>query len=220
MCGYVRVVPRPVPDSLPELVSTMKRSLAALRGDGIEVVLGGGLAVWARGGPATEHDVDLFVRERDAERALASLAALGFRTERPPEGWLFKTWHGDILVDLIFDPAGGPVDDPLFERAEWMEVMAQPALVAAVDDVLVSKLLALAEHDLDYRPVLEVARSLREQVSWEDVRRRTGASPFAAAFLTLVETLGIASPLDAETPPLGHVTPLRPRGAGAERSAS
>ena len=201
-----------MPDSLPELVSTMKRSLAALRGDGIEVVLGGGLAVWARGGPATEHDVDLFVRERDAERALASLAALGFETERPPEGWLFKTWDGDILVDLIFDPAGGPVDDLLFERAEWMEVMAQPALVAAVDDVLVSKLLALAEHDLDYRPVLEVARSLREQVDWADVRRRTAASPFAAAFLTLVETLGIASPLDAEIPPLGHVTPLRRTG--------
>jgi len=201
-----------MPDSLPELVSTMKRSLAALRGDGIEVVLGGGLAVWARGGPATEHDVDLFVRERDAERALASLAALGFETERPPEGWLFKTWDGDILVDLIFDPAGGPVDDLLFERAEWMEVMAQPALVAAVDDVLVSKLLALAEHDLDYRPVLEVARSLREQGDWADVRRRTAASPFAAAFLTLVETLGIASPLDAEIPPLGHVTPLRRTG--------
>jgi hypothetical protein len=26
-------------------------------------MLGGGLAIWARGGPPTDHDVDFFVRE-------------------------------------------------------------------------------------------------------------------------------------------------------------
>lgn len=207
-------MPRPEPDNLPDLISTMKHSLAALRDADIDVVLGGGLAVWARGGPATEHDVDLFVHEQDAERALAALVAIGFRSERPPEGWLFKTWDGDILVDLIFRPAGGRVGEALFARAESMEVMAQPTLVAAVDDILVSKLLALAEHDLDYRPILEIARSLREQVDWADVRRRTSGSPFAAAFLTLVEQLGIARPADNSGTALQAVTPLRPTAPG------
>jgi len=39
--------------------------------------------------------------------------------------------------------------------------------------------------------VLELARALREQVDWEEVRDRTEASPFARAFFTLVEGLGI-----------------------------
>ena len=39
--------------------------------------------------------------------------------------------------------------------------------------------------------MLELARALREQVDWADVRARTEASPFARAFFTLVEGLGI-----------------------------
>jgi hypothetical protein len=40
--------------------------------------------------------------------------------------------------------------------------------------------------------VLEVARSLREQIDWNEVRARTDGSPYADAFFTLVERLGIA----------------------------
>ena len=73
-----------------------------------------------------------------------------------------------------------------------MELMAQPVLVASIDDVLTTKLMALTEQEPDFRSVLELARSLREQIDWEFVRDRTESSPFAAAFFTLVEALGIA----------------------------
>ncbi len=59
------------------------------------------------------------------------------------------------------------------------------------EDVLVTKLMALTEHTLDYESCLEIARSLREQIDWDDLRRRTGSSPDARAFFTLVEELGI-----------------------------
>jgi hypothetical protein len=42
--------------------------------------------------------------------------------------------------------------------------------------------------------VLELARALREQIDWQTVRQRTEASPFAKAFFTLVEALGIVEP--------------------------
>jgi hypothetical protein len=64
----------------------------------------------------------------------------------------------------------------------------------ALEDVMVTKLLALDEQALDYRPLLAIARSLREQIDWEDLRRRTEESPFARAFFTLVEELGIVEP--------------------------
>jgi hypothetical protein len=180
-----------LPDEFPQLIETMKRADAALREAAVPALLGGGLAAWARGGPPTEHDVDFFVRPEHAEAALATLVDAGMRAERPPEGWLLKAWDGDVLVDLIFHPSGGPIDDAHFARAERIEVMAQPMLVASLDDVLATKLLALSEQDLDFGPVLELARALREQIDWRAVRARTNGSPFAAAFYTLVEQLGI-----------------------------
>lgn len=116
------------------------------------------------------------------------------RTERPSEGWLVKAWDGDVLIDLIHhDPAGLLVDDGLFERATRMDVMAQPLLVASAGDVLATKILALSEQDPNIRPILEIARTLREQVDWEFLRATVGDTPFGAAVLTLVERLGIAS---------------------------
>lgn len=175
----------------PELIDAMKRAAAALREAEVPFLLGGGMAAWARGGPPTGHDVDLLLRERDAERALEALEAAGMRGERPPEGWLLKAWDGAVLVDLIFRPAGGPVDDSYFERASELEVVALPLLVASTDDVLATKLLAMTEQDPDYRPVLEIARALREQIDWEALRGRVDASPFGAAFFTLAERLRI-----------------------------
>jgi hypothetical protein len=181
-------------DDFPELLDAMKLAAAALRDAEVPYILGGGLAAWARGGPPTEHDVDFFVREEDAERALEALEAARLKPERPPEGWLLKAWAGETLIDLIFDPAGGAVDDGYFERAEEIEVASQRMPVASLEDVMTTKLMALNEQEPDLSSVLELARSLREQINWERVRRRTAESPFARAFFTLVEELGIVDP--------------------------
>lgn len=177
-----------------EVVATLKKASAALREDEVPFVLAGGLASWARGGPESDHDLDLMLRKEDAERALDALAATGMRPERPPETWLYKAFDGDILVDLIFEPVTGPVTDELFERAEELEVEAVPMLVLGLEDLLTTKLLTLGEHHLDYESVLEIARSLREQIDWAVVRRRTAESPYAAAFFTLAEGLGVIGP--------------------------
>jgi hypothetical protein len=184
-------MPSAPPENFNGLLATMKRAAAALREAEVDFMLGGGLAIWARGGPPTDHDVDLYVREEDAGRALDALVAAGMREDRPPEDWLYKVWDGDNLVDLIFHPAGGAVGDEHFERATAIEVNALRLLVASIDDVLVTKLLAITEQEPDYRAILEVARSVREQVDWNDVEARTKTSPFARAFFTLGEGLGI-----------------------------
>ena len=181
-------------DNFPELLDAMKLAAAALRDAEVPYILGGGLAAWARGGPPTEHDVDFFVRAEDAERALEALEAAGMKPERPPEGWLLKAWAGKTLIDLIFHPAGGPVDDGYFGRAEEIEVASQRMPVASLEDVMTTKLMALTEQEPDLSSVLELARSLREQIDWEQVRKRTAESPFARAFFTLVEELGVVEP--------------------------
>ena len=169
----------------------MKCAGAALRENGVDYMLGGGLAIWARGGPLTDHHVDLFLREEDADRALQVLTEAGFRPERPPEHWLYKAWDGSNLVDLVFHPAGGPIGDEHFARATELEVSAQRTLVASIDDVLVTKLLAISEQEPDFRAVLEISRAVREQVNWKSVAQRTSNSPFARAFFELAEGLEI-----------------------------
>jgi Uncharacterised nucleotidyltransferase len=176
------------------LVATMKRAAAALRDADVPFMLGGGLAAWARGGPRTDHDVDFFVREEDAERGLEALEEAGMRGEHPPESWLLKAHDDDVLVDLIFRPSGGPVAEEFFKRATELEVLGHLLPVASIDDVFTTKLLALTEQEPDFRQVLELARALREQIDWDYVRERSNGSPFARAFFTLVEGLGIIEP--------------------------
>jgi predicted nucleotidyltransferase len=174
--------------------ATLKKAAGALRQENVPFMLGGGLAVWARGGPDTDHDLDLMLKPEDAERALDVLEAEGMQPERPPEHWLFKAYDGEVLVDLIFEPSGLPIDDDVFSRAEELDVYAVRMLVMPIEDVLVTKLRAMGEHQLDYEAVLEIARVLREQIDWDDVRERTADSPYARAFFALVEELGVVEP--------------------------
>jgi predicted nucleotidyltransferase len=175
-----------------EILETMKRAAAALQDADVPFALGGGLACWVRGGPETEHDVDFIVTPDHAEDALAALGQAGFRTERPPENWLYKAYDDkDTLIDVIFDPQGGPIHEGVLERAEELEVAAVRMPVMTLEDVMVTKLLALREHEVDYESVLEIARTLREQIDWDDVRTRTADSPYAKAFFVLAEELAI-----------------------------
>jgi hypothetical protein len=189
--GNRAAMPEPLAEEFVQLLETMKKAGGALRDAEVPHALGGGLACWARGGPESEHDVDFLVKPEDAERALAALVEAGFRPERPPEGWLLKAFADDVMVDLIYAPQGGEVDDAMLERAEELEVQAMRLPVLTLEDVLVQKLLALTEQEPDYSSVLEIARSLREQVDWDDVRRRTDGHPFAEAFFTLLNELQI-----------------------------
>ena len=173
------------------ILEALRKSAAALQRAEVPFLLGGGLACWARGGPPTDHDVDFLVRPEHAEAGLEALAQAGLKTERPPEHWLLKAYDDDVLVDLIFEPSGMRVDDAMFERGEMLEVHAVRMLVASLDDVVTTKLMALSEQNLNYRSVLDIARTLREQIDWERVRGRTSGSPYAQAFFTLVEELGI-----------------------------
>ena len=178
-------------NTLNGMVPTLKKAAAALRDAGIPFLVAGGVASWVRGGPSTDHDLDFLIKPVDADRALDTLADVGLRPEKPPEEWLFKAWDGDVLVDLIFCPAGLDVDDELIERGEEREVEAMTMRVLSAEDLLVSKLMAMTEHSINYRSCLEIARALREQIDFGDVRKRTESSPFGRAFFVIAEGLGI-----------------------------
>jgi hypothetical protein len=178
--------------------AALQRAAPALSSADVPFLLAGSLASWVRGGPETDHDLDLMVRPSDADRALEALAACGMRTERPPMDWLYKAWDGETLLDLIFRPSGLDVDDELFRRSEQIAVAGITVDVISVEDLLLTKLMSLSPNRVDFTPTLQIARSIREQVDWSEVRARTARSPYARAFFALLRELEIIESPDAE----------------------
>ena len=134
------------------MVPTLKRSAAALRDAGIPFLVAGGVASWVRGGPTTDHDLDFLVKPEDADRALGrSSTDAGLRPEIPPEEMAVQgvRRRRDGRPDLL--PAGLEVNrrgdrarrGSARSRAMTMRVMTP-------EDLLVTKLMAMTEHTLNY----------------------------------------------------------------------
>jgi hypothetical protein len=83
------------------------------------------------------------------------------------------------------------IDDEVIARGERLSVAAMDVEVMDLNDILVTKLFALDEHSADYRDLILITRSLREQIDWARLRAATASSPFAAAFFALADGLEI-----------------------------
>lgn len=175
------------------LRDAVRLAAVALREAEIPYALCGGYAAFARGGPEPHHDVDFVIRPGDADQAREALAKSGLELREPAEDWLFKAYHHDALVDIIYVLGGERVDDRLLEAAEVMEVLAVRMPVLRATDVVASKIACLAEHDCDFSHLLPIVRALREQVDWQHVRERVDRNPYAEAFLYLTDRLGVTS---------------------------
>lgn len=179
-----------------DLRDALKRVAVALKHAGIPFALTGGYAVWARGGPEPDHDVDFLVAREDVEEAATALADEGLHVERPPEDWLFKVYSGEAMVDVIHRHSGAPAQRRTVEDADVMEVLSVEMPVLSASELMVQKMLAMDEHYCDFATMIPVARALREQVDWDRVRRETEASHFAAALMFLLERLEVVRSSD------------------------
>jgi hypothetical protein len=181
------------------LATTLKRVASVLKQAEIPFALGGSFAVYAHGGHSSDHDVDFLIREQDKESALEELAAVGFEVEQPPEDWLVKVYDDGRMVDLIYRPVENPVTDATLADTVIRPVEAIAMPVVSATQLMVHKLLSYTQHYCDFATGLPVARSLREQIDWERVRRETAQSPYAEAFLVLLDRLDVVPlPGDAQ----------------------
>jgi hypothetical protein len=187
-------LPSPAGSPSPEdgsLLETVKKAAVELKRAEIPFALCGGWAAYARGGPRSEHDADFALQEQDVPRALDVLEKAGFSVADPPEDWLAKVYDGEHLVDLIYRLSGQAVTGDMVSGCEQLEVGSVAMPVLSATDLVIAKLLSFQHHHCDFAWALPMVRALREQVDWLEVRRRTGRSPFAEAFLLLADRLGL-----------------------------
>lgn len=178
------------------LVNTLKRVASVLKQAEVPFALGGSFAVYAHGGHSSDHDVDFLIREQDKVRALEELAAVGFEVVQPPEDWLVKVYDEGRMVDLIYRPVESPVTDATLRDTVMRPVEAINMPVLSATQLMVHKLLSYTQHYCDFATGLPVARSLREQIDWNRVRAETAKSPYAEAFLVLLDRLGVVEQPD------------------------
>jgi len=169
----------------------LKSVATSLKRESIPFALAGGYAVWARGGPESDHDVDFVVRPEDADAARKTLLRDGHDAVESNEDWLDKVGRDGIVVDVIHRLPIGEVDDDMLARCDLLSVDSVRMLVMRPTDLLRCRLLALGENSCDFAPLLGWSRSLREQIDWTAVRHETAHNPFARSFLRLLSDLEV-----------------------------
>src|SRR3954469_1464680 len=94
MGSHLALARVPLAPDQENLREALKSVAVALKRSGYPFALIGGYAVWARGGPEPDHDVDFMVAADDAAQVADALAEAGLCVVQPPEDWLFKVYTG------------------------------------------------------------------------------------------------------------------------------
>ncbi|MCD7438290.1 nucleotidyltransferase family protein [Streptomyces lincolnensis] len=177
------------------ILQATKQVGAILKRKGHLFALAGSVAVYAHGGAQNlQHDVDFCIRPEDADAVADTLREAGLQVFTPPEDWLLKANCLGQQVDLIFELAHQPVTTELLARAQELSVDSVFMPVLAPTDLVHSLLAAFSEHHCDFGAVLPIARTLRERVDWEEVRRACGDAPMPDAFFYFLERLEVIPP--------------------------
>jgi hypothetical protein len=152
-------------------------ALEALRRAGVEFLIGGAHALGPYAGILRDtKDLDVFLRQRDCETALATLGAAGFVTELTFPHWLAKAYVGDRFVDLIFGSGNGlaPVDDLWFAHACHGHVLGIPVLLCPPEEMIWSKAFIMERERYDGADVAHLILACGSQLDWGRLLRRFG----------------------------------------------
>jgi hypothetical protein len=159
--------------------SFYQRGMRALEENGVPFLVGGGLALALYCGVRRNtKDLDLFVVERDAQRALDVLARTGFRTEMLFPHWLGKAYaeDGQHFVDIIFNSGNGlaAVDAEWFEHATPATAYGLPVRLCPIEETLWCKAFVMERERYDGADVAHLLLANAAGLDWERLLRRFG----------------------------------------------
>jgi predicted nucleotidyltransferase len=158
------------------LLHVLDTALAAMEGSGLPFLVMGGIASAILGRPRWTHDVDLFVRLEDVDRALEALAGQGFDCRIVDAHWLAKAVLDDVSVDVISRSARDILlDDEMLRRAIPASFHGREMRLVPPEDLFVMKCLAASEDTPRYwYDALAIAANA--DLDWDYLRRRARAA--------------------------------------------
>lgn len=154
----------------PHTLAFYQRTITQLQAAGVPFLVAGAYA-FAHYTGIERHtkDFDVFVRQADAERALAALAHAGCRTELTYPHWLGKAFCGDDFVDVIFSAGNGValVDDDWFVHAVDGEILGASVKVCPVEEMLWSKAFIMERERYDGADVAHLLHAQAAMLDWQ-----------------------------------------------------
>jgi len=153
----------------PEELQSRGHALRVLDRARVPYLVGGAYAFSGYTGIYRDtKDLDLFLRQRDAEVALEVLEHAGWRTERHDEGWIYKGYRGEFFVDLIFNSGNGVarVDDLWFEHAGEGRAFGRNVRLVPPEELIWSKAFVLERERFDGADVLHLLRASGDRFDW------------------------------------------------------
>jgi hypothetical protein len=169
------VVPRPAlePETRDFYVDVIHR----LQAERIPFLIGGTYACERYTDlPRRTKDLDVFLRKRDFEAALAVAEAAGYRTETSAPHWLGKIFHNDDFIDVIFGSGNKvcPVDDGWFTHAVEETVLGVPVLLCPVEEQVWSKAFIMERERFDGADVIHLLHARADRIDWSRLLSRFG----------------------------------------------
>jgi hypothetical protein len=162
----------------PETRRVYLEALRALRRARVKFLIGGAHALAPYTGIARDtKDLDVFLRKRDCESALAVLGAAGFTTEFTFPHWLAKAYAGDRFIDLIFGAGNGValVDDLWFTHAVPGHVLGAPVLLCPPEEMIWSKAFIMERERYDGADIAHLILACGREMDWRRLLGRFGS---------------------------------------------
>ena len=174
----------------PEDFKILRRGCDALDVDGVRYVIGGGTAVVIYGRNRRTKDFDIFLNREELERAMTALVRAGFSTSDTEKTWLFKSWYGETLVDIIVVSRGGVrVDRETIARARLVNLYGDDFRIMGCEDTLFRKILTLTEGRPDWYDALSIIERQQGRIDWDYLLRRAQRNPRRVlSFLLFAQT--------------------------------
>ena len=168
-----------------------RRVLRLLHDSGVEHLVGGayGFAHYTTIERDTK-DLDIFLRQRDLDAALAALNSAGYNAAVVYPHWLAKAYQGDRYVDLIYSSGNGvaAVDDGWFAHAPMAEVLGIATRVCPVEETIWSKAFVMERERYDGADIAHLLRCRSAGLDWQRLLGRFGWHwPVLMSYLVLFD---------------------------------
>lgn len=125
-----------------ELRDVLIDSYKALTAEGVDALVVGGIAVTyhLEGEAKFDHDIDLFIREDDVDRAANAFDIAGFEVTRTHPTWLFKARRNGSTIDVLYRLGRIlKLDDEMLNRAVDVAIDGTPMRFISREDLAVGQ---------------------------------------------------------------------------------
>jgi hypothetical protein len=159
----------------PEELNARARALRLLKGAGIPFVVGGAYAYAHYTGIHRDtKDLDLFLTQAAADRAIEVFEKAGWRTERNIHGWLHKAFWGESMMDLLYGSSNGitGVDEPWVAHGVEGEVLGEPCLISPAEEILWNKAFVLERERFDGAEINHLLLAVGRKLDWKRLLQR------------------------------------------------